>query len=118
MPVLMTFILIATASLCGQNPVAARGSGVRRALDPKRWWTGGTILGTNSSHRWRSDFPEDKYDFKVQKDQRTFALNLLHAAALDFVSGYAGISGSNIGPDFGDGDNSYTRRFQDQAPTW
>ncbi|PYX48110.1 MAG: hypothetical protein DMG83_02385, partial [Acidobacteria bacterium] len=31
------------------------------------------------------DFPEDKFDFKVQKDQRTFALNLLHAAALDFV---------------------------------
>ncbi len=31
------------------------------------------------------DFPEDKHDFKVQKDQRTFALNLLHAAALDFV---------------------------------
>jgi len=31
------------------------------------------------------DFPEDKYDFKLQKDQRTFALNLLHAAALDFV---------------------------------
>jgi hypothetical protein len=28
------------------------------------------------------DFPEDKYDFKVKKDQRTFALNLLHAAAL------------------------------------
>ena len=27
------------------------------------------------------DFPEDKYDYKVQKDQRTFALNLLHAAA-------------------------------------
>src|SRR6266851_7467366 len=25
------------------------------------------------------DFPEDKYDFKVQKDERTFALNLLHA---------------------------------------
>lgn len=31
------------------------------------------------------DFPEDKYDFKVQKDERTFALNLLHAAAVDFV---------------------------------
>ena len=29
------------------------------------------------------DFPEDKYDFKVQKDERTFAMNLLHAAALD-----------------------------------
>ena len=51
------------------------------------------------------DFPEDKYDFKVQKDQRTFALNLLHAAALDFVLTRR-ISGSNIGPDFGDGDNA------------
>jgi len=27
------------------------------------------------------DFPEDKYDYKLQKDERTFALNLLHAAA-------------------------------------
>src|SRR5438552_10734576 len=31
------------------------------------------------------DFPEDKYDFKVQKDQRTFANNLLHAAAFEYV---------------------------------
>ena len=31
------------------------------------------------------DFPEDKYDFKVQKDERTFALKLLHAAALNLV---------------------------------
>src|SRR5436189_6099133 len=50
------------------------------------------------------DFPEDKYDFKVQKDERTFALNLLHAAALDFVL-IRRISGSNVGPDFGEGDN-------------
>jgi len=27
------------------------------------------------------DFPEDKYDFKAQKDQRTFGQNLLHVAA-------------------------------------
>src|SRR5271154_3711362 len=46
------------------------------------------------------DFPEDKYDFKVQKDERTFALNLLHAAALDFVV-IRRISGTNVGPDFG-----------------
>jgi formylglycine-generating enzyme required for sulfatase activity len=50
------------------------------------------------------DFPEDKYDFKVQKDQRTFAENLLHAAALDFVL-IRRISASNLGPDFGEGDN-------------
>jgi len=50
------------------------------------------------------DFPEEKYDFKVQKDQRSFAQNLLHAAALDFVL-IRRISGSNLGPDFGEGDN-------------
>ncbi|HUD68090.1 MAG TPA: DinB family protein [Candidatus Sulfotelmatobacter sp.] len=60
------------------------------------------------------DFPEDKYDFKVQKDERTFALNLLHAAALDFVL-IRRISGSNLGPDFGEGDNPSRDRFKTKA---
>ena len=60
------------------------------------------------------DFPEDKYDFKVQKDQRTFALNLLHAAALDFVL-LRRISGSNLGPDFGEGDNPTRDQFKTKA---
>ena len=60
------------------------------------------------------DFPEDKYDFKVQKDERTFALNLLHAAALDFVV-IRRISGSNVGPDFGDGDNPTREQFKTKA---
>lgn len=60
------------------------------------------------------DFPEDKYDFKVQKDQRTFALNLLHAAALDFVL-IRKISGSNLGPDFGEGDNPSRDLFKTKA---
>ena len=46
------------------------------------------------------DFPEDKYDFKLQKDQRTFAENLLHVAAVDYDL-IRCVSGSNIGPDFG-----------------
>ena len=46
------------------------------------------------------DFPEDKYDFKVQKDQRTFAQNILHAAAVDYEA-IRSVSGSSIGPDFG-----------------
>jgi uncharacterized damage-inducible protein DinB len=46
------------------------------------------------------DFPEDKYDFKVQKDQRTFAQNLLHVASVDFDLASI-VSGSKIGPDFG-----------------
>jgi hypothetical protein len=60
------------------------------------------------------DFPEDKYDFKVQKDQRTFAQNLLHAAALDFVL-IRGVSGSNLGPDFGEGDNPSRDVFKTKA---
>jgi DinB superfamily len=60
------------------------------------------------------DFPEDKYDFKLQKDERTFALNLLHAAALDFVL-IRRISGSNLGPDFGDGDNPSRDAFKSKA---
>src|SRR5712692_8590739 len=46
------------------------------------------------------DFPEDKYDFKLQQDQRTFAENLLHVAAVDYDL-IRSASGSNIGPDFG-----------------
>jgi uncharacterized damage-inducible protein DinB len=60
------------------------------------------------------DFPEDKYDFKVQKDQRTFAENLLHAAALDFVL-VRRISGTNVGPDFGQGDNPSRDAFKTKA---
>ena len=60
------------------------------------------------------DFPEDKYDFKVQKDERTFALNLLHVAALDFIL-IRRISGSNLGPDFGEGDNPTRDTFKTKA---
>ena len=60
------------------------------------------------------DFPEDKYDYKLQKEQRTFALNLLHAAALDFVL-IRRISGSNLGPDFGEGDNPSRDLFRTKA---
>src|SRR4030081_250268 len=44
------------------------------------------------------DFPEDKYDFKVQKDQRTFAENILHVASFDYIVATK-ISGSQVGPD-------------------
>jgi len=46
------------------------------------------------------DFPEDKYDFKVQKDQRTFAQNILHVAGVDYLVLRA-VSGSKVGPEFG-----------------
>jgi hypothetical protein len=60
------------------------------------------------------DFPEDKYDYKLQKDERTFAQNLLHAAALDFVVLRA-VAGSDLGPDFGKGDNPSRDDFKAKA---
>jgi hypothetical protein len=43
------------------------------------------------------DFPEDKYDFKVQKHQRTFAQTLLHVAGVDYLL-MRTVLGPNIGP--------------------
>jgi hypothetical protein len=43
------------------------------------------------------DFPEDAYDFKVQKDQRTFAQDILHVAAADYDP-MSSVAGSNLGP--------------------
>jgi uncharacterized damage-inducible protein DinB len=60
------------------------------------------------------DFPEDKYDYRLQKDQRTFALNLLHAAAFEYVVARK-VSGSNLGPDFGEGDNPTRDQFKTKA---
>jgi uncharacterized damage-inducible protein DinB len=45
------------------------------------------------------DFPEDKYDYKLQSDERTFAQNLLHVAAVDYDL-MSSVSGSKMGPDF------------------
>jgi len=60
------------------------------------------------------DFPEDKYDFKVQKDERTFAENLLHQAAFQYVVARRA-SGTNIGPNFGEGDNPSREAFKTKA---
>ena len=80
--------------LCAQT--TANGPSRSRADETLEWWN---HIG-NKLIAMAKDFPEDKYDFKVQKDQRTFAENLLHVAAVDFdVAGR--VSGSHIGPDFG-----------------
>jgi hypothetical protein len=89
-----------------QSPLPAR-SRADEMLD--RWSAIGNKLVTMAQ-----DFPEDKYDYKLQKDERTFALNLLHAAALDFVVIRA-VAGSNIGPDFGEGDNPSRDAFKTKA---
>jgi uncharacterized damage-inducible protein DinB len=109
---LVALTLLAGSSLFGQAqtqnqaPAPAR-SRADETLD--RW----NDIG-NKLIAMAQDFPEDKYDYKLQKDQRTFALNLLHAAAFDYVVTRR-VSGTNIGPDFGEGDNPTRDTFKTKA---
>ena len=82
-----------------------------RADETVELWT---MIG-NKLVAMAKDFPEDKYDFKVQKDQRTFAENLLHAAAFEYVVARKVSGSKNIGPDFGDGDNPARENFKTKA---
>ena len=67
-----------------------------RAEETLEWWN---QIG-NKLIAMAKDFPEDKYDFKVQKDERTFGQNLVHVAAVDFDI-VSRVAGTHIGPDFG-----------------
>jgi uncharacterized damage-inducible protein DinB len=77
-----------------QNPSATALRS--RADETLEWWNhiGGKLIAI------AKDFPEDKYDFKVQPDERTFAQNVLHLAAVDYDV-ISHVSGSKVGPDFG-----------------
>ena len=54
------------------------------------------------------DFPEDKYNFKAQKDERTFGDNLLHVAA-DYYYMINAIKGSAVG--YTGNDDSLRKKF-------
>jgi uncharacterized damage-inducible protein DinB len=88
--VAFTLLAAAGTNLCAQAHVRSRTE------ETLEWWN---QIG-NKLIAMAKDFPEDKYDFKVQKDERTFAQNLLHVAAVDYDL-ISFVSGSNIGPDFG-----------------
>jgi uncharacterized damage-inducible protein DinB len=110
--VVVALLVMVGTSLYGQSqtqnqaPQPARS----RADETLEMWN---AIG-NKLIAMAQDFPEDKYDYKLQKDERTFALNLLHAAALDFIL-IRRISGSNLGPDFGEGDNPTRDAFKTKA---
>src|SRR6267378_1049624 len=114
LPALFAVILLATVGMSLHSPAQTQNqtpSPARSRSDEMldRWNDIGNKLVAMAK-----DFPEDKYDFKVQKDQRTFVQNLLHAAALDFVL-IRRVSGSNVGPDFGEGDNPSRDVFKTKA---
>jgi hypothetical protein len=110
--VVVTLLVVAGMSLAAQAQTQSQPPkpALSRSEEMLNLWNG---IG-NKLVAMAQDFPEDKYDFKVQKDERTFALNLLHAAALDYVL-IRRISGSNVGPDFGEGDNPTRDQFKTKA---
>ena len=108
----VTLLVFSAFALCPRLAAQTQApqSALSRADEMLRMWN---AIG-NKLVAMAQDFPEDKYDFKVQKDQRSFALNLLHAAALDFVL-IRKVSGTNVGPDFGEGDNPTRDQFKTKA---
>jgi tetratricopeptide (TPR) repeat protein len=108
----IALLTLVGTSLCGQGQTPDQAPRPARSRSEEmldRW----NDIG-NKLIAMAQDFPEDKYDFKVQKDERTFAQNLLHAAALDFVL-IRRVSGLNLGPDFGPGDNPTRDIFKTKA---
>jgi uncharacterized damage-inducible protein DinB len=97
-PALVTVIAVVGTALCslGQAQDKAPLPVRSRAEETLAVWN---EIG-NKLIAMAQDFPEDKYDFKLQKDQRTFAENLLHVAAVDYDL-IQSASGSQLGPDFG-----------------
>ena len=89
---LIAFTLLAAVG----TPLEGQNQPRSRAEETLEWWN---RIGSKLIAMAR-DFPEDKYDFKVQKDERTFAQNLLHVAAIDYFL-IGKVSGSKMGPDFG-----------------
>ena len=99
-PALVTIILLAVVA----TGLPALGQAQNQPPKPARSRADETLevwndIG-NKLIAMAQDFPEDKYDYKLQKDQRTFAENLLHVAAVDYDL-IRSATGSELGPDFG-----------------
>ena len=106
----VTLLTVAGTSLYSQSQTQDPTPARSRAEETLQRWND---IG-NKLVAMAQDFPEDKYDYKLQKDQRTFALNLLHEAAFEYVV-LRTVSGSNVGPDFGKGDNPSRDQFKTKA---
>jgi hypothetical protein len=63
------------------------------------------------------DFPEDQYDFKLPKDQRSFAENLLPVAAVDYDL-MRSVSGQTSGPISARTNITRRKTSTRRKPTW
>jgi hypothetical protein len=96
--VITLFVFLAAAALPAQQKAPPNNSPNQLpppSEDLLRAWN--DVLGKLAT--MAQDFPENKYDFKVQKDQRTFAENLLHVSGEVFMTATA-VKGTPVGPKF------------------
>jgi uncharacterized damage-inducible protein DinB len=73
-------LLLTFASAQEKKPVEPP----RPAVSPSRELLLGWQAVFSKVTAMAEDFPQDKYDFKAQKDERTFGQNLIHIAAAGF----------------------------------
>ncbi len=87
------FVLIAVAALAQEKKPAEAPKPAPSPSQEMLWmWNG--IGGKLAA--MAEDFPEDKYEFKATKDERTFAENLIHVAADNYFV-ISAIKGSPMG---------------------
>jgi uncharacterized damage-inducible protein DinB len=112
-------VAVAFTLLAGGTALYSRGQTQDQAPRPARSRVDETLEIWNATGNklvaMAEDFPEDKYDFKLQKDERTFADNLLHVAAVDYDL-MSAASGSKIGPDFGKNKHNPSRDIYKTKP--
>ena len=115
----ITRLLTATAILAIAAVFTFAQGGQTQAPRPMRSESQEFLAMWNNVHNklveMAKDFPEDKYDYKLQKDQRTFAENLLHIAGVDYIFLNA-VSTTKLGPDFGkDPENPMRTTYKTKA---
>lgn len=105
MKVQMRALGVVCAVLCSTGFLLAQQGGAPKPVAPA---AKEMLANFNEIHgklvAMAKDFPEDKFDFKVQKDQRSFAENILHVAGTDYEM-MSAIAGKKMGPDLKNEEN-------------
>ena len=88
----MAMLFISFASAQEKQPAEPPQPAMNPYQEMLYWWhvTEGKVI------TMAEDFPEDKYYFKAQKDERTFGDNLLHIAAVNYEM-ISAIKGTPVG---------------------
>lgn len=108
-------------TLAGASLLAAQSAPQGGAVRPARSPSQELLAFWNDVHHkliaMAEDMPEDKYDFKVQKDQRSFAENLLHTVGADYEVMNA-MTGMHDGPEGGENPPRTTYKTKADVVKW